>query len=482
MSELEQADPVPEHPDHPETSTDPFLTRVARGMRDFVDGIANSSPARLAIMVFVIVDLAFAALLLLPVSSAPGKHTDVADAVFTATSAVTVTGLTTVSTADQWSLFGQVIILVAIQIGGLGTLTMTSLLALAIGRKLGLKSKLITQEALNIGRLGEVGSLLRIIVVTSISIEAALTVVLTLGFLVSGEPFHTALWHGAFYGISSFNNAGFTPHSDGLVPYDHTSLDSWLILLPLCIGVLIGSLGFPVILVLREAGFRFTRWNLNAKLTLVTTGILMLIGWLLFSASEWDNPDTIGEKPVSDRIFHGFFASVMMRSGGFNLVEMTDTSQVTLLFTDALMFAGGGSASTAGGIKVTTLAVVFLAILAEARGDRSVIAFFRTIPDSVLRIAISVIMMGATVVLTGCGIMVTLTGHSLDLVLFEVISAYATCGLSVGVSADAPDAGKYVLAIIMLIGRIGTTTVATALALRGRRRLYSYPEERPIIG
>ncbi|PBB09831.1 potassium transporter Trk [Kocuria sp. WRN011] len=482
MSELEEADPVPDHPEHPAVTRDPFVTRVARGVRDFVDGIANSSPARLAVIVFVIVDLAFAALLWLPMSAAPGKQTSVADAVFTATSAVTVTGLTTVSTADQWSLFGQVIILVAIQIGGLGTLTMTSLLALAIGRKLGLKSKLITQEALNIGRLGEVGSLLRIIVVTSISIEAALTVVLTLGFLVSGEPIHTALWHGVFYGISSFNNAGFTPHSDGLVPYDHTGLDSWLILFPICIGVFIGSLGFPVILVLREAGFRFTRWNLNAKLTLLTTGVLLVIGWLLFSSFEWDNQATIGEKPVSERIFHGFFASVMMRSGGFNLVDMTDTSPVTLLLTDALMFVGGGSASTAGGIKVTTLAVVFLAILAEARGDKSVIAFFRTIPDSVLRISISVIMMGATVVLTGSAILVGLTGRPLDHVLFEVISAYATCGLSVGVSADATDAGKYVLAIIMLIGRIGTNTVATALALRSRRRLYSYPEERPIIG
>lgn len=479
MSELEEASPVPEHP---RTNNDPLATRMARGVRDFVDGIANSSPARLAVIVFMIVDLAVAGLLWLPVSAAPGRDTQVADAVFTATSAVTVTGLTTVSTADHWSLFGQVVILVAIQIGGLGTLTMTSLLALAIGRKLGLKSKLITQEALNIGRLGEVGSLLRIIVVTSVSIEAALSVVLTVGFLAAGEPIHTALWHGVFYGISSFNNAGFTPHSDGLVPYDHTGVDSWLILFPICVGVFLGSLGFPVILVLRQAGWRFTRWNLNAKLTLLTTGILLVVGWVLFSSFEWDNSATIGEKPVSERIFHGFFASVMMRSGGFNLVDMTDTSQVTLLLTDALMFVGGGSASTAGGIKVTTLAVVFLAILAEARGDRSVIAFFRTIPDSVLRIAISVVMMGATVVLTGSAILVALTGRPLDHVLFEVISAYATCGLSVGVSAEATEAGKYVLAVIMLIGRIGTNTVAAALALRSRRRLYSYPEERPIIG
>ena len=481
MSELEQPSAVEEH-DTDTSPAEPLTTRTARGIRDFVDRIADSSPARLAVIVFVIVDLGFALLLWLPVSAQHGRHTEFADAVFTATSAVTVTGLTTVSTAAQWSLFGQVVILVAIQVGGLGTLTMTSILALAIGRKLGLKSKLITQEALNIGRLGEVGSLLQIIVITSITIEAALAVVLSVGFLAEGEPLGTALWHGIFYAVSSFNNAGFTPHTDGLVPYDHAGPTVWLILLPVCVGVVMGSLGFPVILVLRQVGFRFNRWNLNAKLTVVTTAILLLLAWVLFLAVEWNNPETLGGKSVPERIFQGFFASVMMRSGGFNLVDMPDTSQVTLLLTDAMMFAGGGSASTAGGIKVTTLAVVFLAILAEARGDQSVIAFFRTIPDSVLRIAISVIMMGASVVLAGSAVMVALTHLPLDHVLFEVISAYATCGLSTGVSAASPDAGKYVLSVIMLVGRIGTTTVATALALRSRRRLYSYPEERPIIG
>lgn len=480
MSELEEANPIPGVDVH--RATDPPLARVARGIRDFVDRIASSSPARLAVIVFMIVNLAFALLLWLPVSARPGRTTHFVDAVFTATSAVTVTGLTTVSTAQQWSLFGQVVILVAIQIGGLGTLTLTSILARAIGRKLGLKSRLITQEALNIGRLGEVGSLLGIIATTSVIIEAALAVVLTVGFLASGEPLFTALWHGVFYAISSYNNAGFTPHSDGLVPYEHSAVTTWLILVPICIGAIVGAFGFPVILMLRQVGFRYSRWNLNTKLTILTSAVLLVLGWFLFAVLEWDNPATLGQQGVGERVFNGFFASVMTRSNGFNLVEMTDLHQVTLLLTDALMFVGGGSASTAGGIKVTTLAVVFLAILAEARGDRSVIAFFRTIPDSVLRIAISVIMMGASVVLVGCSILVALTGKPLDHVLFEVISAYATCGLSVGVSADAPDAGKYVLAVIMLIGRIGTNTMATALALRTRRRLYSYPEERPIIG
>lgn len=447
-------------------------------LRDLVDRIAASSPARLALIVFAVVVSAFAFLLWLPVSSAPGIDTPFVDAVFTATSAVTVTGLTTVPTGDNWSFFGQFVIMVAMQIGGLGTLTMTSLLALAVGRKLGLRSRILTQEALNIGRLGEVGSLLQIIVLTSVSIEAVLATVLTIGFLLEGEPIPTALWHGVFYAISAFNNGGFVPNAEGLGPYT----TSWLIVVPIALGVFIGSLGFPVILVVRQVGLRFTRWNLNTKLTVTTTTVLLVLAWMMYTAFEWSNPGTLRDLSVGEKIFNGFFSSVNMRSGGFALVDTNSETTQTLLMTDAMMFAGGGSASTAGGIKVTTLAVVFLAVLAEARGDRSVIAFYRTIPEEALRIAISVIMMGATIVLVACGFLLAFSDAPLDRVLFEVISAYATCGLSVGLSAELPPEGKYVLVATMFVGRIGITTVAAALALRSRRRLYKYPEERPIIG
>lgn len=467
----------------PEQEQPGQLRSLLGGWRDLLDRLAQSSPARLAVLVFVGVAALFTLLLWMPWSSQDGRSTAFADAAFTAVSAVTVTGLTVVPTAEHWSFAGQIVILVAVQIGGLGTLTMTSILALAIGRKLGLRSKLITQNAMNVGRLGEVGSLLRTVALTSIVIEGGLAVVLTTGFLVDGEPPHQALWHGIFYSISAFNNGGFTPHSDGLVPYFSDLTHTWLILFPICLGVLIGSLGFPVILVLRQVGWlRFSRWNLNTKLTVVTTFALLLVGWVLWAALEWSSPATIGDEPIGQRIFHGFFASTMMRSGGFNIVEMSDLQPVTLLMTDALMFAGGAPASTGGGIKVTTLAVVVLAILAEARGDQSVLAFRRSIPDDVLRIAISVIAMGATIVLTGTGVLLAMTGQPLDRVLFEVVSAYATCGLSVGLSAELGPAGKAVLILVMFIGRIGTTTVATALALRSRRRLYQYPEERPIIG
>ncbi|MFW0107537.1 TrkH family potassium uptake protein [Rothia sp. P7181] len=446
--------------------------------RDLVDALIGTSPSRVAILAFALVIAFFSAMLALPISSQDGHGVAIHHAIFTATSAVTVTGLTTVSTADQWSFFGQLMILLAFQIGGLGTLTMTSLLAMAVGKKLGLRSKLIAQEAMNIGKLGELGSVLRTVAVTSISIEATIALILLPRFILLGESVKNSIWHSIFYSVSAFNNAGFTAHSQGLVPYSH---DLW-ILIPICIGVFIGSLGFPVILIMQQNPLAFSRWNLTTKLTIIGTVALFFIGALLWGFFEWSNDKTIGEMSLGGKIINAVFASVMTRSGGFNLVEMSDTNPITLLISDALMFIGGGPASTAGGIKITTITVVILAVLAEARGDQFVIAFNRTIPDSVLRIAISVIMMSFIIVFLGTSIIVFLTDEPLDMVIFEVISAYATCGLSVGLSARLPPAGIYVLSVLMFIGRIGIITVATGLALRSRRRLYKYPEERPIIG
>jgi Trk-type K+ transport system membrane component len=197
---------------------------------------------------------------------------------------------------------------------------------------------------------------------------------------------------------------------------------------------------------------------------------------------EWDNARTIGTLSFNDKVFHAVFASVQVRSGGFNLVDQNQMESTTMLLTDALMFAGGGSASTAGGIKVTTIAVMFLAIAAEARGDADVKVHGRTIPEGAMRVAISVIVAGATLVSVGSFLLLSISGESLDRVLFEAISAFATCGLSTNLSAEVPPAGAYVLTALMFMGRVGTVTLAAALALRQRRQLYHYPEERPIIG
>lgn len=455
-----------------------FNLQTLERFRDFIDVTVLASPSRTAITAFLLVIIFFTLTLLLPISSNDGQPAPFHHAFFTSTSAVTVTGLTTVSTAEQWSTFGQAMILVACQVGGLGTLTITSLLALAIGRKMGLRTKLIAQEDLNISRLGEVGGIIKSVSYASFSIEAIIALVLIPRFLTLGEDPFQAIWHSIFYSISAFNNAGFTPHSDGIVPYGH----DLFLLVPICIAVFLGSLGFPVFIAIQHHPFRPRHWSLTAKLTTVTTLFFFAFGAFFWGLFEWNNPATIGDYSAGDKVLNAIFASVMMRSGGFNLVDMSSITPVSTLLTDMLMFIGGGSGSTAGGVKVTTIAVIALSILAEARGDQKVVAFNRTIPESSLRIAISVIVMGATVVGVGTASILIISGADLKEVIFEVISAFATCGLSNGLSASLPPAGVYVLSVLMLIGRVGTTTAATGLAMRSRRRLYKFPEERPTIG
>lgn len=463
------------HPAAPEQQGLGIFTRL----RDFVDDIANTSPARLALSVFAVVVLIFTALLSLPAASADGQATPLHQAMFTAVSAVCVTGLTVVTTATHWSFFGQLVILIGIFIGGLGTLTLASLLALMVSKRLGVRGKIIAAESMNnAGRLGEVGTLLRIVITTSVVIEAVLALILIPRFLMLGESFGRAVWHGLFYAISAFNNAGFTAHVEGIVPFEN---DLW-ILGPIMVGVFLGSLGFPVVMVLLQNGLNWKKWNLHTKLTIEVSLILFAAGSVLWAVMEWDNSRTIGSLSVSDKILHSVFASVQMRSGGFNLVDQNQIESTTMLLTDALMFAGGGSASTAGGIKVTTIAIMFLAIAAEARGDADVKVHGRTIPQGAMRVAISVIVAGATLVSVGSFLLLSISGAPLDRVLFEAISAFATCGLSTNLSAEVPPAGAYVLTALMFMGRVGTVTLAAALALRQRRQLYHYPEERPIIG
>ena len=455
-----------------------FNVQTLERFRDFIDVTVLASPSRTAITAFFLVIIFFTLALLLPISSNDGQPAPFHHAFFTSTSAVTVTGLTTVSTAEQWSTFGQAMILVACQVGGLGTLTITSLLALAIGRKMGLRTKLIAQEDLNISRLGEVGGIVKSVSYASFSIEAIIALVLIPRFLTLGEGPFQAIWHSIFYSVSAFNNAGFTPHSDGIVPYGH----DLFLLVPICIAVFLGSLGFPVFIAIQRNPFRPRHWSLTAKLTVVTTLFFFVFGAFFWGLFEWNNPATIGGYSPGEKVLNAIFASIMMRSGGFNLVDMSSIAPVSTLLTDMLMFIGGGSGSTAGGVKVTTIAVIALSILAEARGDQKVVAFNRTIPESSLRIAISVIVMGATVVGVGSAAILIISGADLKEVIFEVISAFATCGLSDGLSSNLPPAGIYVLSVLMLIGRVGTTTAATGLALRSRRRLYKFPEERPTIG
>lgn len=455
-------------------------------LREYIDVLAFRAPARLAVTVFACVIAVFTALLLPPFATADGQGARLVDAVFTAVSAVCVTGLVVQDTGTYWSLYGQIVILAGIKVGGFGIMTVASLLGMIVSRRIGLTQKLLTASETKTNKLGDVGSLVRVIIVTATTLELSIALLLFPRFwVIEGNP-GTAAWHALFYGISAFNNAGFVPTPEGMAPH----VGDWTLVLPIALGVFIGALGFPVILNIQRSlprlGQRWHGWtqrlSLHTKLTLVTSGILFVVGAVLLLALEWANPRTFGPLSFGDKLLAAVFAGIMPRSGGFNTVDIGEMTQSSWLVQDALMFVGGGSASTAGGIKVTTLAVMLLAIVAEARGDRDIEAFGRRIPLDVLRLSIAVVFTGASIVLVSCVALLELTDHSLSRVLFEVLSAFATVGLSTGITHGLPDAAKYWLSALMFVGRTGAVTVVAVLALRDRRRIVRFPEERPIIG
>lgn len=452
--------------------------RVRPTGRGRLEDLARRSPARLAVLAFVSVIAVFVGLLSIPAATASGDRAPFADAVFTAVSAVCVTGLVVVDTATYWSGLGQAIILVGIQVGGFGVVVLASLLGLAVSRHLGLQQRLLAQSETKALRLGEVGVLIRTVIASSLAVEAVLFAVLLPRFLVDGERVDRAAWHALFYAVSAFNNAGFVSHPGGLP----TPTGDWWLCVPIMVGVFVGSLGFPVILVLRHRWRSPRRWGLHTQLTLVTTTVLLVAGAVAIGVLEWDNPATLGGLSLGDRVLATIFTAIMPRSGGFTVVDITQMGPTAWLAQDALMFVGGGSASTAGGIRVTTLAVLVLAVVAESRGDRDAEAFGRRIPSTTLRLSVTVVLIGATTVLVGASALLATTQQSLDVVLFETISAFATVGLSLGFTTDLPDAAKYVVSVLMVVGRTGTMTLAAALALRERARRFRLPEERPIVG
>lgn len=462
-----------------------------RGIREFIDGFAAASPARFAIIIFTGLIFVLTIILALPISSATGEPVAFVDALFTAVSTICVTGLTTVNMATQWSAFGNGAILLGLQVGGIGVLTLASILGLVVSRRLGLRQRLIAASDTNPSRihagpvsesqairLGEIGGLLATVALSALVIELVISAAIIPRLLVEGFDPWTAIWQGFYFASSAFTNTGFVPYVEGMTPF---AADPWM-LSAIAVGVFLGSLGFPVIFALaRRVKFR-TRLSVHARLTLVTTALLIVLGAIATLVLEWGNPATLGAQPEIVRPMTAGFLSVMTRSGGFSTVDIGEMNGATLLFYDMLMFVGGGSASTAGGIKVTTLAVLFLAAFAEAKGNNDMNAFDRKIPTDVLRLAVSITLWGATIVATSSIIILQLTDAPLDYVLFDVISAFATCGLSTGLTETLPDAGKYVLAATMWAGRVGTVTLAAALAASQRRQLFTRAEERPIVG
>ncbi len=418
-------------------------------------------------------------LLMLPIARSGPGGAPLVTALFTATSAVCVTGLITVDTATYWTGFGQVVILVLIQVGGLGIMVLASMVGLLMFRRMGLRTRLTAAAETKSTGLGDVRTVLLGVGKVSFLIEVIVATFLTGRFLLGhDEPPGRAVYLGIFHAVSAFNNAGFALYSDNLMGF---VTDPW-VCLPIAAAIILGGLGFPVLLELRRELTRPRKWSIHTRLTLATYFGLLVVGVVFVTANEWTNPATLGTLDEPGRMLAGFFQGVVPRTAGFNSLDYGQMKDGTLLASTVLMFIGGGSAGTAGGIKVTTFIILFFVVLSEVRGGRDVNVADRRIGSRVQRQALAVALLSMGLVVSTTLLLLEITSLPLRDVLFETVSAFATVGLSTGITAQLPVLGELVLAALMFVGRLGPITLVSALALREKQLGYTLPEGRPLIG
>ena len=415
----------------------------------------------------------------LPLSHAQGESAPWMTAFFTAVSAVCVTGLVVVDTGTYWSIFGQSVIMGLFQVGGFGMMTAATLLGLMVNQSLRLRTKLITQVETHTLGLGDIASVARLVLVVTFAAELVIAALLTLRLHLAYDfSLGKAAWSGLFHAISAFNNAGFSIHEDSLMRYATDAL----ILLPVMAAIILGGIGFPILHDLRAKVRDPRHWSLHSKLTLLGTAVLLLGGFLALLLFEWSNPRTLGVMSTPDKLLAAAFASVSARTAGFNSIDIGALVHERWALHYFLMFIGGGSAGTAGGVKVGTAAILALLVIAEIRGRSDSEAFGRRVSVSAQRQAVTVLVLGSAMIVLGTLVILRETNFPTDQVIFEVISAFGTVGLSTGITAMLPESGQIMLTILMYVGRVGTITLAASLALGERRMPYRYPEEHPIVG
>jgi potassium uptake TrkH family protein len=418
-------------------------------------------------------------LLWLPFATAPGETTSLGEALFTATSAICVTGLVVVDTGSHWSAFGELVILGLIQIGGFGIMAVTSLLALAFSGRLGLRTRMRAGTEVGLPDLGGIRRVLRVIAGVTIVVEGAVAVVLAFSLWTNhGRSAGRAIYEGVFHSVSGFNNAGFSLYPDSLEGFVGSPVFS----LSIAAAVIVGGLGFPVLADVRGRLLTPSRWSLHAKVVVTATVALLVLGVAVMTAFEWDNPGTLGPLAVGEKLVAGTMSGVMPRTAGFNSVDIGAMNPATLLVTDALMFIGAGNASTGGGIKIATFAILGWAIWAELRGDPDVNLFHRRVDRTLILQALTIALIGVAAVMAGTLAILSLSNADLESALFEATSAFATVGLSTGLTPELSEPAQLVVIVLMFTGRVGPATLGTALVLRSRRRRYRFPEEGLLVG
>ncbi|MDD5312892.1 MAG: TrkH family potassium uptake protein [Dehalococcoidia bacterium] len=417
-------------------------------------------------------------LLILPISSRSGHFTAPVDALFTATSAVCVTGLLVQDTGTYWSLFGQAVILILIQIGGLGFMTSATLFLIALGRRIGLREKLLIVETMGIMKLGGLVSLIRKMALFALIVEGMGTAIFYVYFSAN-SPTGMPLWESLFHAVSAFNNAGFDIFGDyqSLIHYQNNAP----FLLTTAGLIIIGGISFVVVADIFGRR-RFINLALDSKIVLSTTACLLLGGTLIILFTEFSNVNTLGTMPLPQKLLIAFFQSTTARTAGFSAINMGEITHYCLFFIIILMFIGGASGSTAGGIKVNTFGILVATLVSALRGKEYAGAFNKEfVPQQIYR-ALAVVILSLGIITTVVFLLTITERYDFLDIFFETVSAFANVGLSSGITPDLSVAGRLIISATVFIGRLGPLTLALLLIERQQTSIYRYPQENVRIG
>jgi trk system potassium uptake protein TrkH len=438
------------------------------------------SPPQLIALSFASAIAVGTLVLALPLAHVPGARIGWLEALFTATSAVCVTGLVVVSTGDDFNAVGQAVIMVLIQMGGLGVLTVGTLLAFVTGRRLQFRERLNLQTQLSAVQVGGVVRLVRRIAALVLAVELVGALALY-PRLVAGEGWGAGAWQAIFHSVSAFNNAGFSLYDDSLARY----VDDPLVNLVVLGLVVLGGLGFVVVvnLAARYRQARRAPLSLHTKLALSATAALVASGTLLVLSLEWTNTSTLGALPVGVRPLAALFQAITPRTAGFNTLDYASMEQATLLVTMLLMFIGGNPGSTAGGIKTVTFVVLVGSAWSLSRGRGELQVFGRRLPVETAVRAGVITLTSFMIVATALTLLsITDPGFGMLRLAFETFSAFGTVGLSMGITPDLSAPGKLIIIVLMFVGRLGPLTLGLALLEAQPERRLQYPAEDVVVG
>ncbi len=401
------------------------------------------------------------------------------DAMFVSVSAGSVTGLSTVDFPTTFTTFGAVVVMVLVQLGGLGIMTVTTMAVLFAGQRLGFRNLIAVRESIeSVDSPRNTLRLLLQIARITFAVELLAAVALSVAFIRRGMGFGEGIFQGVFHAVMGFCNAGLVNLEAGsFIPY----AGNWLVVGTLSLAIILGGLGFPVLVDLYHYR-KDRRLTVHSRLVLITSAVLLLVGVASVAAMEWSNTGTLGGQPLSTRLAMSVFQGVTARTAGFYTVSYPEMRDPTLVVQTLLMFVGTAPTSTGGGIKVTTLALVVLIVVAQIRGQDRITLFWRTLPQSLVARALSVLALASLLVLLSTLALMVSDGLALLPALFEVTSAFGTVGLSLDVTPNLSTFGKILVSVVMFLGRVGPITFVVALAARQRTLHYKYPEEEIAIG